>query len=204
MAEDLSSANGASVSPEGQTQTSEGTAPQKQEAKQEAKVNLFDLPEFKGYQAKFNQTVSALQAQVAQLTQAQQQAQMAGMDDLEKANYLLQQKDAQLAELQRAMEAQTIQAQRWTDITELSNLTGAPTDVMAEARNYEEAVKASIKWMKENGATAQEVKEARAEANKVDLGGGGASTPMDREAKERQDLLKRGDTRGLFLKILGE
>jgi DNA repair exonuclease SbcCD ATPase subunit len=201
MAEEPTSVDNAPATPEpGQPQASEGTAPQSQ-PKQE-KVNLFDLPEFKGYQAQFNRTVSGLQAELQQLRQAQAQATMSGMDDLEKANYLLQEKEREIAGYREAMEQQRIQQQRWQDVQSLSELSGAPTSVLQHAETYDEAVKLSIQWMKENGASAKEIKDAKAEANRVDLGNGGASTPQDRESRERQELLKRGDTRALFLKIL--
>jgi DNA repair exonuclease SbcCD ATPase subunit len=204
MAEELTSVGNASAPPEGQVQTSEGTAPQTQTPTngQAAKVNLFELDEFKGYQAQFNRTVSALQEEIKQLRAAQQQAAMSGMDDLERATFLLQEKDRELAELRQAMERQVVAQQRWQDITELSTLTGAPTNVLDKARSYEEAVKVAIQYMRDHGATAKEIREAKTEANKVDLGGGGAVTPEDREVTERRELLKRGDTKGLFLKIL--
>jgi hypothetical protein len=200
VADEPTSEVNASETPSGQTQTSEGTAPQSQ-PKQE-KVNLFDLPEFKGYQQQFNRTVSALQSELQQLKQQQTQAQMSGMDDLEKANFLLQQKEQEIAGYRQAMQQAQIEQQRQRDLQALAEDSGAPMGVLGVAETYDEAVKLALKWMKDNGATKAEIAEAKKEANAVDLGGGGAVTPQDRETKERNELLKRGDTRSLFMKML--
>lgn len=200
MADEQTSVADASENPEGQTQTSvEQTPPQQPQAN---KVDLFTLPEFKGYQAQVTRTINTLQTELQQLKQAQTAARMEGMDELEQATFLLQQKDEELAEARKELQRQEMMQQRWRDLQELSELTGAPVSEMAEATKYDDAVKAAIKWMKENGATAKEVREAKQEANRVDLGGGAASTPTDRAAKERQELLKAGDTRKLFLQML--
>ena len=200
MAEEPTSVDNASEIPAGQPQTSEGAAPQSQPTKE--KVNLFDLPEFKGYQQQFNRTVSSLQAEVQQLRQQQAQAQMSGMDDLEKANFLLQQKEQEIAQYRTAMQQAQINQQRQTDLQSLAENSGAPMHVLGVAETYDEAVKLALAWMKEQGASKAEIAEAKKEANSVDLGGGAASTPQDREARERTEMLKRGDTRSLFLKML--
>jgi hypothetical protein len=201
VAEEPTSEVNASGTPEqGQPQTSEGTTPQSQ-PKQD-RVNLFDLPEFKGYQAQFNRTVSSLQAELQQLRQAQVQAQMSGMDDLEKANYALQLKDQEIAQYRQSMQQQQIEVQRQADLATLSEDSGAPMGVLNVAGTYDEAVKLALKWMKDNGASKAEIAEAKREANQVDLGGGGAVTPQDRDTKERNDMLKRGDTKSLFMRML--
>jgi hypothetical protein len=207
MADELTSAENTSASPnEGQAQTSVGDAPQERatQNKTTEKVDLFKIPEFRGYQAQMNRTVSQLQNELAQLKQAQNAARMEGMDELERATYLLQEKEAELQQYRAELQRREIQAQRDADLSELSDLTGAPKNVLAVAETYDEAVKLSIQWMKENGATAKEIREAKAEANRVDLGGGKAVTPQDREAQERAALLKAGDTKSLFLRILGD
>jgi hypothetical protein len=200
VAEEPTSEVNASETPSGQPQTSESTTPQSQ-PKQE-KVNLFDLPEFKGYQQQFNRTVSALQSELQQLKQAQTQAQMSGMDDLEKANFLLQEKEREIAGYRQAMQQAQIDQQRQRDLQALAEDSGAPMGVLGVAETYDEAVKLALKWMKDNGASKAEIAEAKKEANAVDLGGGGAVTPQDRETKERNELLKKGDTRSLFMKML--
>jgi vacuolar-type H+-ATPase subunit I/STV1 len=205
MADELTSVENTTGTPnDGQTQSSVGAAPQERapENKTTEKVDLFKLPEFRGYQAQMNRTVSQLQNELAQLKQAQAAAKMEGMDELERATYLLQEKENELNQYRAALHQREIQAQRDADLSELSDLTGAPKNVLAVAETYDEAVKLSIQWMKENGATAKEIREAKAEANRVDLGGGKAVTPVDREAQERADLLKRGDTKNYFLRIL--
>jgi hypothetical protein len=201
VAEEPTSVGSASETPlEGQAQTSESNAPQSQ-PKQE-KVNLFDLPEFKGYQAQFNRTVSALQSEVQQLRAHQQQAQMSGMDDLEKANFLLQEKEREIAGYRQAMQQAQIDQQRQRDLQALAEDSGAPMGVLGVAETYDEAVKLALKWMKDNGASKAEIAEAKREANQVDLGGGGAVTPQDRDSKERSEMLKRGDTKSLFMRML--
>lgn len=199
MAEEQTSAVNAPETSQEQPQTSENTAPQQPAAS--SKVNLQDLPEFKNYQAQFTRTVNGLQAELAQLRQAQSQARMEGMDELERANFLLQQKEEEIAQYRQQMQQQQIAQQRFTDLQNLSEMTGAPMTALNVAGTYDEAVKLSIQWMKENGATKQEIAAAKKEANAVDLGGGGASTPQDRADRERQELLKSGNTRELFKRM---
>jgi soluble cytochrome b562 len=185
--------------------TSVGNAtetPQEQQTPKQEKVNLFDLPEFKGYQEQFNRTVRTLQTELQQMKQAQVQAQMSGMDDLEKANYALQLKEQEIGQYRQAMQQQQIEAQRQADLATLSEDSGAPMGVLNVAETYDQAVKLALKWMKDNGASKAEIAEAKREANQVDLGGGGAVTPQDRDTKERQEMLKRGDTKSLFMRML--
>jgi hypothetical protein len=124
------------------------------------------------------------------------------MDDLEKANFLLQQKEQEIAGYRQAMQQAQIEQQRQRDLQALAEDSGAPMGVLGVAETYDEAVKLALKWMKDNGASKAEIAEAKKEANAVDLGGGGAVTPQDRETKERNELLKKGDTRSLFMKML--
>jgi hypothetical protein len=204
MADELTSGVNAPETPTGQSQTS-GEAPQiqpKQEAEKPAKVNLHELPEFKGYQEQFNRTVGALKYELEQLKAERAQAAMSGMDDLEKANFLLQQKEQEIANYRQAMQQAQIEQQRQRDLQALAEDSGAPMNVLGVAETYDEAVKLALKWMKDNGATKKEIEEAKKEANSVDLGGGAANTPADRETRERHELLKKGDTRSLFLKML--
>jgi predicted RNase H-like nuclease (RuvC/YqgF family) len=205
VAEELTNVSTDSETPAGQTQTNGNTTQEQQTPKQDAgkqTVNLRDLPEFKGYQEQFQRTVSHLNAELQQLKQERAQMQMSGMDDLEKANYLLQQKDQEIAQFRQAMQQQQIEVQRQADLAALSEQSGAPMSVLNVASTYDEAVKLTLAWMKDNGASKAEIAEAKREANQVDLGGGGAVTPQDRYTKERNELLKSGDTRKLFMQML--
>jgi predicted RNase H-like nuclease (RuvC/YqgF family) len=207
VAEELTNVSTDSETPAGQTQTNGNTTQEQQTPKQDAgkqTVNLRDLPEFKGYQEQFQRTVSHLNAELQQLKQERAQMQMSGMDDLEKANYLLQQKDQEIAQFRQAMQQQQIEVQRQADLAALSEQSGAPMSVLNVASTYDEAVKLTLAWMKDNGASKAEIAEAKREANQVDLGGGGAVTPQDRYTKERNELLKRGDTLSLFKQMLEE
>lgn len=199
MAEEQTSAQDAPETSQEQSQTSENTAPQQPAAS--SKVNLQEIPEFKNYQAQFTRTVNGLQAELQQLKAAQAAARMEGMDELERANFLLQQKEEEIGQYRQQMQQAQIAQQRFADLQNLSSMTGAPMDALNVASTYDEAVKLSIQWMKENGATKSEIAAAKKEANAVDLGGGGASTPQDREAKERAELLKSGNTRELFKRM---
>jgi hypothetical protein len=205
VAEELTNVSTDSETPAGQTQTNGNTTQEQQTPKQDAgkqTVNLRDLPEFKGYQEQFQRTVSHLNAELQQLKQERAQMQMSGMDDLEKANYQLQLKEQEIAQYRQAMQQQQIEVQRQADLAALSEQSGAPMSVLNVASTYDEAVKLTLAWMKDNGASKAEIAEAKREANQVDLGGGGAVTPQDRYTKERNELLKSGDTRKLFMQML--
>lgn len=216
MAEELTSSQTASASPApGQTQTSENAAPQSQpqqaqqqqtptETPKPAKVNLQDLPEFRQFQAQQNRTITALQQELARIRQEAEQAKMAEMDDTEKLQYQIQQKDAVLRQMQEEMENQRLMAQRYADLQKLAQWSGASIETLDVAETYDDAVRLAMEFMRENNSKAVAARQERTEANRVDLGGGTPSTPESRRQTQMNEYLKSGNTKEYIKSLLSE
>ena len=209
MADELTSGPSAfETSESGQPQTSADSTPQQStpeggSQQTSAKpVNLHELPEFRQYQATVDRKMAQLQAQLGQFEQNRHEQAMAGMDDVQRRDYLLSLKDRELQSYREQM-AQAQQAQqRMSDIQRLSDWSGAPAKVLEAAETYDDAVRLAFGYVKENGTAAQQAQAERAAANKVDLGGGKPITPEDQRKKQADELLAKGDTRSYFKMLL--
>lgn len=189
------------------TQTSQPTSPtpQPQSGSESAaptapkqRVNLFELDEFKAYQAQQNRTLSQYQQQLAEYQRVADEARMASMDDLERAEYRAQMAEARAQQyeemIQQQQAVQQYEQARLTKLQELSTKTNIPLDTLAQARTPLELADILADYHKQQVETlansrAAELK-ARQEANRPDLGGGSlASFPDDamREAWQNRD-----------------
>ena len=167
-------------------------------------VNLYELPEFKSYQAQVTKTMTQLQQQLQQFEASRHEQAMAGMDDLERRDYLLNLKERELEAYRVQAQQAQIAQQRMQDIQKLSTMSGAPTTIFEAAETYDDAVRLAMEYMRTNGTAAQQAQAERAAANRVDLGGGKPPTPQEQRERTMADLLKKGDTRSYFKMMLEE
>lgn len=167
-------------------------------------VNLYELPEFKSYQAQVTKTMTQLQQQLQQFEASRHEQAMAGMDDLERRDYLLNLKERELEAYRVQAQQAQIAQQRMQDIQKLSTMSGAPTTIFEAAETYDDAVRLAMEYMRTNGTAAQQAQVERAAANRVDLGGGKPLTPQEQRERTMTDLLKKGDTRSYFKMMLEE
>jgi len=167
-------------------------------------VNLYELPEFKSYQAQVTKTMTQLQQQLQQFEASRHEQAMAGMDDLERRDYLLNLKEKELEAYRVQAQQAQIAQQRMQDIQKLSTMSGAPTTIFEAAETYDDAVRLAMEYMRTNGTAAQQAQVERAAANRVDLGGGKPLTPQEQRERTMTDLLKKGDTRSYFKMMLEE
>lgn len=167
----------------------EQNSDKKASSKQE-KVNLQEFEEFKQYQAAAHRQLEQArrraeqaEAQAKQLTEAQERAKMASMNDFEREKYLRTKAEEEAKRAKNQLEILQIEKRIETDLLNLSEKTGIPVAELKEAETWQEAQMLAIEKMKANmdKEVKRRIKEAR-EADKVnaaDLGGGKTQTPPD-------------------------
>lgn len=179
-----------------------------------AKVNLFEIPEFKQYQSQQNQLISRLQRQVQETEQQYQQrlAQLEtrDMDESERRAYLLEQENArfrqELANREAMLQQTQANARKVEILSRISRKTQVPIE---ELYNFEDADdaweyandKALEREKKQLAAQQREARSAAAAA--VDLGGGAANTLLNEWEAAIAEAEKRGDARA-YARLLRE
>lgn len=149
--------------------------------------------DFKNLQRQLSQTLTQTQkqaqAQIAQMQQQLAEAQMAGMDDLEKAQFRAQQLEAQLQQRLAYDEYNSLLQQRWMKLNEIATETGVPLESLKDAQTPDEAYKAALAHLKSERDTyatkrAAEIKELQEHSTKVDLGSGSYTNPFEQRRAE--------------------
>jgi hypothetical protein len=212
MADELTSAPFAPATPNepGQSQASPTAAPQQSPVVEQgqqtpsapSKVNLYELPEFKEYQRTISKTMTDLQRKLQEQEQRQHDAVMAQMSPEQKLAYQLRLKDQELTQYRQTLEQQQIAQQRAADIDRLATWSGAPANIFEAAETYDDAVRLAFEYARQNTPAAREAAQQRQEANRVDLGVGGALAPEERKKAEAKAALDRGDSRAYFKMLL--
>lgn len=174
-------------------QTSTPSTPQQSPEPGKQAVNWQDSPEFKKYQAQQDQRLTALQQKLAEQEQRQHEATMAQLSPEQRTQYQLQLAQQQLQNYQRQFQTIQEQTQRQKDIEELSKLSGAPAEVFAAAETYDQATRLALQYARENSPQALAERQAKQEANRVDLGAGSAHTTDERKVIAAREALARGD-----------
>lgn len=169
--------------------------PQDKPAKSEGskKPNLYEMPEFKAFQRSYNQQ----QQELKQLRAQMKELATKDLDDFEKVQYEKQELEQQLQQMQQQVQLTQMEQQRQQDLMKLSQMSGAPTDLLDKAENYDVAVEMAMEFMKQQQAKLSKEEAARQrqkqEANSVDLGGGKASTPESRNDERAREALNSKD-----------
>lgn len=166
-----------SNSEEQSTSTSAREAAEPQQSGQQAqRVNLFESPEFRNYQAQMTRQMQEAQRVAQQAQQELHAARMAQMDDLEKANYTASEYQRAYNDLMQQQERQQLEWQRWQTLQELSTRTGVSVETLSQAQTPKEAYELAIEEMRKVHDSVVNTRAAelaiRKEANKPDIGGG--------------------------------
>jgi hypothetical protein len=196
----------------GQAQASTPVAPQQtpsaepgtQVSAEKKPVNLHEIPEFRKYQSEQDRKFAELQRQLQEQSRRQHEATMAQLSPEQRAQYQLQLKDQEINRLNMTLEQREIAERRAADIQRLSTLSGTPASVLEQADTYDQAVELALEYARQQTPQAQAAQQQRAEANRVDLGFGGAMTDADRRRAEQKAALDRGDSRAYFKLLLGD
>lgn len=191
---DLGQAEGTSANESQSPQ--ETQAPSQPQTQQQGKpVNLFEIPEFRQYQAGQERQKAEQAKRMAELEAQLEQFATANMDDFQRAQWerekykrQAEQAAGTVSQYERQMQELQVQQQRYNDLMQLSQEYGVPADALQSARTYEEA-----KLMAQVRKMEQQLSAQRAETNRPDLGGGRANTPTDRRDAEFKKAMRSGD-----------
>jgi len=176
-------------------------APQTEQSK--PVTNWQDSPEFRAYQSQQDKRVTELQQRLAQQEQRQHEIAMQSMSPEQRTQYQLQLQAQQLQQYQAQFQAMRDMEQKRKDIEELSKLSGAPADVLAQAETYDQATRLALQYAREHSPQALAERQAKQEANRVDLGAGVTHTADDRKAAAAREALAKGDANTFYKFALG-
>jgi len=175
--------------------------PKAPESAQEKPVNLYELPEFKKFQAQQNKTITQMQQRLAAAEQAAEQARTSGMDEQDRLKY---EYEKLLQKSQQYEAEQAYQAQKQRDLVMLSEKFKVPVAKLWDAESYEEALERVATYQTEQVATKQATKAEKLERNTVDLGGGKPVTVEDERAKTLKATLASGNSKDYIKMLLEE
>ena len=206
--------------PDRTSQTQAPVSEQSQDAPQnedkQPEVNLYDLPEFRQIQSgwtkkqqeterRFHQQIQYERQRAAQMESRLEELELAGKDDYEKLEVAVKRRDEKIAQyeqwMQSQQQAQQVQQQKQEDIRHLVETFELSRDEerqLQEASNEPDAsYHAILRRAKEihdsRLLSKQQREEQKRENNRVDTGGGRASTPNARAQQEIQKAWARGD-----------
>jgi hypothetical protein len=202
--QELTSNDSQTTPPTGQAPSGDSSPQPSSPEQTPAKVNLFELPDFRAYQSTVarqqEQQRREYEARIAQLEGRMVQAEEAGLDDFEKAqrqNQRLQQQIEAIRQAEYQRQAQQAEQQRvLEDMQLLSNQFGIPIDRLFKASTFQEAFEMGKKYYAENLTAKQQQDVDKRNAHMPDMGQGkppGASSRQDqkiREAKTSIDLAR--------------
>lgn len=205
MADDqeLTSSTTPSAPPPGQAQP-DGVAPQPASEQTQKPVNLFELPDFRAYQAQITrnqqQERAAYEQRIQQLEQRMVQAEESGLDDFEKTQRRNQRLEQQIAYIQQAEQQRQYQADEQRRVLEdmqlVARKTGVPIDQLYKAQTLEQAWDIGLTYQEQRRTTTAQAEEQKKAAHQPDMGQGKAPGPSSRtdqklrEAKTSVDLAK--------------
>ncbi len=158
-----------------------------------ASTNLHDDLNIRKLQASYERRLAEQAKRLAELEAAREEAELADMDDVDRLRYTNEKLSRQLQEREQA---ETIQQQKRTILSELSNKSGVPIEVLSEADSAYDAALIAVEYLKKGGSE-------RREASKVDLGGGRANTPADRIETAAREAFQNRDA-AAYIRLLRE
>jgi hypothetical protein len=156
-----------------------------------ASYNLHQDENFKRVQASYEKRIAEQAKRLAELEAAREEAELADMDDVDRLRY---EKNKLAAQLQERQQAEVIEQQKRTILSELSAKSGVPMDVLSEAESAYDAALLAVEYLRRGD---------KKEASKVDLGGGRASTPADRIETAAREAFQAGDA-AAYVRLLRE
>ena len=178
------------------TEPEQPSAPEKT-----AKVNLFELPEFRQVQANYDRRLADAEARARRFEQQIEAITTRDMTEEEltahrtnKVYQYAQSLEQQLA-AERANLARVQDFQRLSDTMERRFGVSVPFSAMERANDPAHAAELATEYVA-NALDKQrkaERREGRKEANEVDVGGGSASTPASRDSDEYKNARSSAD-----------
>lgn len=172
-----------------------------------AKVNLHEFEDFRKYQAERDRREAQLNQQLQQQNayMAQLQKQMDQLADKDLDDYGKLQKQIEREQRDKAIlldrirqqeEAQREQQAKHSDLTKLTTKFGLTNEQYQElwkANNPDDALDMAISFRDRNKSKRDEDEEERRESNRVDVGGGAASTSKTRKESDTRRAIDEND-----------
>lgn len=168
-------------------------------------VDLTELPQFREFQRGYDQKFSALQQQLAQAQARADEAAMAGMDDYERKDFLLEKERREKEDLRQQLQMTVAEQYKAQGMAAIAKQYDVPISVLDD-RSPEAAEASALRYQlaqlrqQQNDGQAQET----AQRNRVDVGGGAA---VNGEAARLRAQLKQAresnDTRR-YLSLVSE
>jgi len=195
MSDELTSAIATQADSEGQS--ADGAAPQKP-----AKVNLFDLPEFRNVQSQWSKQYSEMQKLAQENARQLRDLQLQKMTEADRVQFELDEARAQLnailQEQEQASQRQLMAQAKQRDLERLSTLSGLTVEDLSEASTYDEAMDMAVK------AATKRQSSAEGDAGSTPyIPTGRTATPTSRQEALLNDALKAKDGRAYWKAMLG-
>ncbi len=156
-----------------------------------ASTNLHDDPNFRKLQSSYEKRLAEQAKRLAELEAQREEAELADMDDVDRLKY---ERDKLARQLQERDQSVQIEQQKRQILSELSQKSGVPMDVLSEAESAYDAALLAVDYLRRGD---------KKEASKVDLGGGRASTPADRIETAAREAFQAGDA-AAYVRLLRE
>lgn len=148
----------------------------------------------------------AARQQAQAIAQRDREQRLNGMDDLERTQYLSQEKDQHIGYLQQQLTNERNERDKEQAIAKLTTKYGVPREVIESATDYADAQEKAEAWrdehLEERIAAEVEKRTRKVEANAPDLGGGTPSTASSRQDDDLRDAWKRKDAQSYVSGIL--
>lgn len=156
-----------------------------------ASTNLHDDPNFRKLQSSYEKRLAEQAKRLAELEAAQEEATLADMDDVDRLKY---ERDKYARQLQERDQSAQVEQQKRTILSELSQKSGVPMEVLNEAESAYDAALLAVDYLRRGD---------KREASRVDLGGGRANTPADRAEVAAREAFQSGDA-AAYVRLLRE
>lgn len=154
-------------------------------------VNLFELPEFRAVQSRYDSQINTLQQQLYQQQQMLEAATTRDMDEYERAQYHIQKLQSELARRDQMQAMSAADMNRYRVLKRIENQTGVSVNDLDRQgfTNADDAWTWALEVARRNGRR-QENRDASMD---VDLGGGTPTTAISQWKADVQDAMQRKD-----------
>lgn len=179
-----------------------GATPAKPQEAERKPVNLFEVPEFRNFQAA---VIAPMQRELQELRSFRKQAETANLDPEEKLRYDYNELQRQYEEERAERARLQTETQKERDLAMLFQEFGAPREVLESSQTYEEARLRAEVWKNKReieqlrrGVQAQADDGPRYQAPQVELGGSRPPTTRQQWENQVQEARQRGDTTAYY------
>lgn len=140
--------------------------------------------------------------QAEQVRQQNRSLIMRDMSDVERVTYERDEAYAYARTRDAEIQEQSNLRQKQDDLQRIATLSGAPIDLLNEAKDFDDAWVKALTHVQSKTPAARQAESERSEANSVYVGGGAPSTPISRREQRFEEHKRNRDARAYVLDIL--